>query len=370
MTSKTIELVQDIENLQGIWNKTIKQYNADNVFITYEWLISWIKAFAPNTRQFIICIKENDEIIAIAPLIILLIKEFGIPLNRLQFIGYGSCDYIDFIILKDCRECLDLFFDFIKKHIQLWDYCELHNIPGKSENITFFESMQSTVNCNINLFREYYVCPYLKLDTNIDSILKQIKTGLRYDLKSGERELNKTGELNFKKITDQKNAINEIPVFLEMLHRRGASVNRQRTTKKILEHKQIFNQYIENEVMWKNTFFCKLCVDNIPVAYHFGFEYNRKIYWYIPTFNIDYKKFSPGKIIIKKSIEYALANRFEEFDFLNGDEPYKFQWTTESRENFYLFITSDRLKSRILKHWFLQIRPFLKKLQVFIKRIK
>ena len=116
MISKKIVCFENIKDLQHSWNSIIKESKANNVFLTYEWLTCWLDAYAPDVKQFIICVKENESIIALAPLIIMPYEEVIIPLKRLQFIGSGSCDYMDFIILKDNEECINLLLNYIQDH--------------------------------------------------------------------------------------------------------------------------------------------------------------------------------------------------------------------------------------------------------------
>jgi CelD/BcsL family acetyltransferase involved in cellulose biosynthesis len=367
MISKKIVCIENIKDLQNSWNSIIKESKANNVFLTHEWLTCWLDAYAPGVKQFIICVKENESIIALAPLIIIPHEEVTIPLKRLQFIGSGSCDYMDFIILKDNEECINLIFNYIQDHKLLWDYCDLRHISGESENFSLLNNFKNSKNGSFTAFKES-VCPYVKLETNIDAFLKGKKAGLRYDLKKGEREINKLGSVSYSNITNQSEALKELPIFFEMLETREKQVNRFNDGKSKEDRDNIFKSYIENSNMWSHINFCKISIDNKPIAYHFGFEYNRKLYWYKPTFDINYLKFSPGKLIIKKSIEHAIANNYDELDFLLGDEPYKFQWTKDVRESYGFFISNDKTKSKLVSFWFLNFKPKLKALRNFLSK--
>ena len=360
-SSKNVSL-EILGDLKSGWNSITSQSNANSVFTTYEWLSCWIDVYASEAEQFIICIKENGFIVALAPLIIVPHNEFGLNLRRLQFIGTGSCDYMDFIILKEPEECLGIIFDFIQVNKASWDYCDLRHISGESENWRILDNLKSDRKFLYTTFKET-VCPYLKLDTNIESLLKSLKAGLRYDLTKGERELNKLGLVNYVNIHDQGEALEELPIFIDMLEKREKQVNRFSGGKSKEDRDNVFRTFIEDSSMWSNINFSKISVDNKPIAYHFGFEYNGKIYWYKPTFDIDYLKFSPGKLMIKKTIEYAFINNYEEFDFLLGDEQYKFQWTKNVRDSRRIYFSNSKTKSKLIYSWFMSVKPKLKSLR-------
>lgn len=356
MKGKTVEYINDIRDLQGVWNSTLKQSNVDSVFLTYEWLFSWLKVYAPDRKQFIICIKENESVIALAPLIILPVRNFGLSLKRLQFIGYGVSDYMDFIIQKDNRECLEIIFSFIEKHRHLWNYCELHNISEESENFLLLDKVLS------KRYRFYKIgienpCPYVKLNKSFDNYIKSRIAGLRYDLKKGENDLIKMGNLTYEKISDQRIALNELSHFFNMAERREQTVNRSTTIINIDNRRRIFKLYIDNDVLWPHLNFFRICLDGKVIAYHFGFEYNKKLFWYKPTFDIDYSKYSLGKLLIKWAMMYAIDKNFSEFDFLVGGEPYKYQWATESRNVYGLFLSNNTLLSRLIYYNFVLLVP-------------
>ena len=367
MHNVKIEYFFDIKYLESVWNITLDKCNQNNIFLTYEWLTCWLETYACDSKQFIICIKEDSEIIALAPLIIVNHNEFGLKLKKLQFIGDGSCDYMDFIITKNHKLCIDIFFDYIFNYIQMWDFCVLNHFS--SEYCTLFSNTIS-LKSRYSLLNKINICPYINLNSDIDSFLKLRKTGLRYDLKRGESEFKKNGTLSYTKIIDNSQALKELPLFFDMLYRRRKKVNREGTKQSNMQLENIFISYIKNTKLWPSINFCKLSFNGQPIAYHFGFEHNKKLYWYKPTFDMRYTKNAPGKLLIKKSIEYAIENNFVEFDFLLGSEPYKFQWSSEVRESFSLYTSNERYISIIIFYWFNFIKPFLKKTKYFVLKLK
>ncbi len=52
--------------------------------------------------------------------------------------------------------------------------------------------------------------------------------------------------------------------------------------------------------------------------------------WYKPTFDISYAKRSPGEVLLKILLEYALEHDVAKFDFTIGDEDYKYRFANHS----------------------------------------
>jgi CelD/BcsL family acetyltransferase involved in cellulose biosynthesis len=65
--------------------------------------------------------------------------------------------------------------------------------------------------------------------------------------------------------------------------------------------------------------------------------------FYITGFDKRYATFSPGTVIVAHAIREAICNGYRVFDFLRGDEPYKFSLGAELRqtENVTIFRNID-----------------------------
>ena len=74
--------------------------------------------------------------------------------------------------------------------------------------------------------------------------------------------------------------------------------------------------------------------DGTPVAAAFGFEEPDAYYLYNSAFDPDLGKVSPGVVLVDRMIEQAIAAGRARFDFLKGDEAYKFRMGAEARPLF------------------------------------
>ena len=78
------------------------------------------------------------------------------------------------------------------------------------------------------------------------------------------------------------------------------------------------------------------------MAAHFGFIQNKTYYYYKPTYNVNYSKFSPGNILLQSLIESSINEGFEIFDFGTGSEIYKKRFSNKVSLNFsYLFLSKN-----------------------------
>ena len=60
------------------------------------------------------------------------------------------------------------------------------------------------------------------------------------------------------------------------------------------------------------------------------------MYYYHTGFTLEHRKLSPGFVLLGHIMQDAFERDINEFDFLRGDEEYKYRWT-ESKRNLYQF---------------------------------
>ncbi len=74
-----------------------------------------------------------------------------------------------------------------------------------------------------------------------------------------------------------------------------------------------------------------LCAGDTLVAGHLGGLWNRRFYWWVPTYDPERSAFSPGRLLLHALLQARHEAGDEEFDFLIGDEDYKFYYATHNR---------------------------------------
>ena len=73
-----------------------------------------------------------------------------------------------------------------------------------------------------------------------------------------------------------------------------------------------------------------------PIAFHYGFDYNDTVLWYKPSFDVEHASHSPGLVLLRYLIGYAIDQKRHELDFTIGDEPFKSRFTNSKRKTVSL----------------------------------
>jgi CelD/BcsL family acetyltransferase involved in cellulose biosynthesis len=90
--------------------------------------------------------------------------------------------------------------------------------------------------------------------------------------------------------------------------------------------------------LWPQGWFELACLlaDGVPVAALCCFTYGTTYAAYNASYHPDYAHLSAGIVLFAHRIRSAIARRFTCFDFLRGDEPYKYRFGATDRPLYQL----------------------------------
>jgi len=328
------------------WNALTSLSETNTVFQTYQWMKSWLKAFGDQYEQLIIAIAASSKVVGIAPFIV----EEGFAGERIvRFLGDGKADYCDFITTSDRSKVLGAIFDALFVSAERWHVIELNNIPAESSTIKLVQTICHRSGYRI-LEQEQYRCPTLVITGHKDEAIEIFN---KPALRRRQRYFEKNGLLTFKDLTGAA-AISYLGRFFDQHVARWAG---SKSPSLFLdERNRTFYRELAGAMADKGGLLLSVAEFNgQPIAIHYGFDYNGKLLWYKPSFDVAYAKHSPGLVLIRHLIGYAIKQGRDEFDFTIGDEPFKSRFTNYVRKTMTLkiFRNSGRYYYEHSKHRFL-----------------
>ena len=92
-------------------------------------------------------------------------------------------------------------------------------------------------------------------------------------------------------------------------------------------HVALFRRLRERGVLLVSS----LSAGDTLLAVHLGSSNDGRLGWWIPTYDPQWSKFSPGRLLLEDVLQASHTRGDLEFDFLIGNEAYKFQYSTHNR---------------------------------------
>ncbi len=289
----------DLE-LQKEWEKFEKISNI-NFFQTFKWQKYWYERCGNKRKIIISLFYKKKELVAIFPLNIK--KQYYIDI--LNWNGFPFSDYNQPII-KINQSLNPKDFEFLISEIfskYKFDNVHLINciISNYLNNSKFISNKASKIIFNNNN-SDNLIINYLKkkiiyeenrlkkkfiLEINIDSNNEKEKI-LNFFITEKYKQLERTRAWNYLAFKEYKKYIYDL-----------------------LEFDQ------------QNLCFSCLKIDKKIISSHIGYKFDNCYYYIFPVYDLKYKKYSPGNILLSRLIENYKDNNFHAFDFTVGNELYK-----------------------------------------------
>jgi len=107
-------------------------------------------------------------------------------------------------------------------------------------------------------------------------------------------------------------------------------------------------------------------LDNKPLAVELGMLYQNHYYSYLGAFDSDWKNFTPGKVQMAMTQQWAFENNIKTFDLLHDPSEYKSSWRNTKHDVISCNIPFSKKGKLYAMVWKQQVRPKLKSLYHFL----
>ncbi len=317
-----VDSLSQWETLCESWNKLLLESSSYSIFLSWEWLFSWGECFLNKTRiPFILTAYDKDELVGIAPWCINYVHSGPFRLRRVEFLGTpeSGSDYLDVITKKNSEKEISLcLYNFLFNESQTkWDCLSFREVPSNS---FFFLNF-------LNEFDKYgkYVeiekgsfCPVVTLPKTKEDYTVSLSRNRRQQFKKHFRKLEREG--NVQHLTTMNVEDNTLlNIFSALYEKRWGTIDKK--------YLMFLRNFICRAKEKEYVRFDLLKVDDQPIAITMHLVFKGILYNYLTIVDRKFRNdISVGNIINELSIENAIDDKFNQYDFLKGDEEYKFHW--------------------------------------------
>jgi CelD/BcsL family acetyltransferase involved in cellulose biosynthesis len=109
-------------------------------------------------------------------------------------------------------------------------------------------------------------------------------------------------------------------------------------------HREVASQLLEREILD----LYRLDLNGRAVALLYCFAEKGRGYYYLGGFDPEYARYSVGTVLTAYAIQQSIARGHAVFDFLRGNEAYKYRWNVQEKRNYRVQWLRGGLASRAL----------------------
>ena len=310
------------------------------IFDTPAWIAAWTSTFDQSKKAVCFIAEEDGVLIGFLPLVseVAWPAIYGVVGQRFVY-----ADHLQILVDHGSREeFLAISLACLHDHDGRWAALRCRSIPENSPNLDALENVTRTGG-TFSAFQSS-VAPYVNIDGGIDSVIAPLPKKRRYNLRRTIRLAENAGFRYADNSLDPQTAFDE----LLRLHRSRAREKSQVSTFDEPAVLAFHRRLLDDPFIAQHVWFRCLKVNENIIAQFYGFCIGGNLAFYQMGFDPGFSARSPGTVLLYHVLEEAGRSGVSELNFLQGDEPYKSQWTKSARNLFDVQVTSPTIEGRAL----------------------
>jgi CelD/BcsL family acetyltransferase involved in cellulose biosynthesis len=326
MEFQLIRSEAEFDSLAEEWNALLDQSANHVPFLRHEFLRIWWEnrggAEWPDSQLAIVTARgAENRLVGIAPLFYTRNHDGDPALMLLGSIEVS--DYLDVIArTEDIPDFIAQLFAFLPKaELPEWKVLDWYNIMDHSPVLEAIEKAAKDSGWSFQSEKNYH-CPYIPLPGDWEAYLQTVDKKQRHEIRRKVRRLETSGTASRWYIVDDPTALEpEAEAFMTLMA-------------KDPEKAAFLTDAMRRQFM--ETISCafeKGClqlafleIGGEKAAAYLSFDYLDRIWVYNSGLDRSLMDYSPGWVLLAYLLEWANNNGRSEFDFMRGDEDYKYRF--------------------------------------------
>jgi len=320
----------EMESLADEWNDLLSESISDVPFLRHEYLSTWWETRGGGEWQYgelaIVTARREGQLIGIAPLF--RIQDIRGETGLMLLGSIEISDYLDLIVREDdLAEFTSGLFDFLAEvSSPAWHYLDWANLPEGSPSLAALQN--AAINHGWEYQQEQFspVVP-VNLTGDFESYLAGIDKKQRHEIR---RKMRRAAEYELPVschiLADESKLEDDIQAFLKLMENDPAKASFLTPAMRL---QMIDCMRVAWQSGWLQLAFLE--VDGQKAAGYLNFDYKGRIWVYNSGLDQRYLELSPGWVLLGHLLQWANENGRSVFDFMRGDEAYKFKFGGEKR---------------------------------------
>lgn len=309
--------------LSSEWNQLLQHSHNNVPFLTYEFQWAWWQHLGGGEWKdaelnILVGRGEDGELVGIAPL-------FSVELDgkkTLQFIG--SHEIADFLDLIAKPEDLRAFAHAVVEHFAGaadWDEMQLYNLLDSSATGEALRSAAEAAGLKFAL-EALQPSPYIQLPARFEDYLASLDSKQAHELRRKQRKAARSGvEITIETIENAADLDGALADFMGLM---SQEVDKDNFLKPAMRTQLDAIARAAFTGGWLQFFFLR--AGSQRIAGYMNFDYENRIWGYNAGFSNEFASLSPGWLVMGEMIQWCIEQGREVFDFMRGDEEYKYRF--------------------------------------------
>lgn len=320
MKAELYTTAEAFDALGGEWDDLLDPQDSTAFFMTMAWQRTWWKYLGRGRLSLVAIRDDAGQLVGIGPWFV----EQTDGLRVVRTVGCKEVsDYLG-ALLKAGHEgtVLGALLQFmLSADAPGWDVFHLCNLPSTSPLLSVLPRLAQTCGLAVEIEQED-VCPVVDLPDSYEAYLDRLDKKNRHELRRKRRRAEDYG-VNCYVVGEEHNLDEEVDAFLILM---AMSTPDKAEFLKKPGHREFFHEI--GRVMFEQGMLdlLFLTIEGQRAAASWQFAYQDRMMLYNSGLNPSaFAALSPGIVLLTCSVEEAIRRGFKKYDFLQGDEDYKYR---------------------------------------------
>lgn len=305
--------------IKAPWQGLFERCSDAPVFLSWEWASNWWAHFHRENRLRLTTLSDGDELLCLAPLIA------RTDVGQLRLIGSEeTTDYADLLAEGSMLPSVsNVLFDYWSERA---DDLVLEPLAEESQLLQTFRVRAATG--LPGTAQRLETCPTVQLPSSWDDYLASLRKTDRHELRRKIRRAESAGALSYEVLREP----DRVEGALETFFRLHQSSGDPRKAHFLQPHIRAF--FTDVSLAFAERGWLRLAMlrfDEIPIATVLSFHRGGAVQLYNSGYDPHYRPISPGIVLLAYELRSAIEEGHTQYDFLRGDEPYKYDFGAQDR---------------------------------------
>jgi CelD/BcsL family acetyltransferase involved in cellulose biosynthesis len=310
--------------------------------------IPWTEALLDSYIEgslILIVLTDSAGIAGLVPLYVKETKRQGMSLLTLSPVAEHFNTHSDLLLRDSSAELTEAFLKAVLSVRVKWDVFRINRFVIGHPLLQSLEYALKNKRNYAYRIQSEEPSFFVKVGNSKDEYPKAVSGKFRHNVRSYLNKLRAAGEVSFLSIHDLADFDKAFDTMLRIeeaswKHKHGTGIS---STEK---SRRFYKELCSGELKYGRLRVAMLYLNQTPIAYEMGLVNGKKYYSVHGSYDENYKKNSPGVVLLAQCIDGLMQEGIEELDFFG--EPFEWQqnWTDKYRWHRSILIYNRNWKAK------------------------
>ncbi len=314
----------EFDALRDEWTNLLERAVSAPFFMQYSYQRTWWQYLGQGDLMLIAMRAADGQLVGLAPLFR---TTNQVGQRQLALIGcVDVSDYLDLLVDENYIEPVhQALLDCLSSDQIVWDKLYLCSLPQNSHTHSRMAELAQARGWQVSRHQQA-VCPVITLADSWDNYLAEIDKKQRHEIRRKIGKLERTASIHWYVLESAAEVSAAMDDFI-MLHQKSTQDKEDFWNEALIQFFKAMAHEIAKAGGLKLYF---IEIDGLRAAAMLCFDYANQFLLYNSGFDPKFYDLSPGNVLTAYTIQEAIRLGRTRYDFLRGDEIYKFRFGAQA----------------------------------------